>query len=177
MNQTVIKGLFFLAVCLLGQHAYAQQTSPSNPLDDVPEAMPFDIPYGTSINLEKANQLLSAAVSEAKKRNWKLNIAVVDASGQLLAFNRMDGAQIASIAISEHKARAAAQFRRETKAFENAIYLQKNNAPITIDGVIASRGGIPLIENGKLIGAIGCSGATGSQDEVICKAAASLINK
>ena len=83
----------------------------------------------------------------------------------------MDGAQLASIAIAEHKARASAKFRRPTRAFEDAV--QRGVAYIaTLDDIVASRGGIPLIEDGKLIGAIGCSGGTGSQDEVICTAGA-----
>ena len=104
-----------------------------------------------------------------------MNIAVVDSGGNLVAFQRMDGAQLASIQISEHKAKAAAIFRRETKAFENAVQLSNLNYIITLDGVIASRGGIPIVEGGKLIGAIGCSGGTGSQDEVICKAGAAAV--
>jgi uncharacterized protein GlcG (DUF336 family) len=87
----------------------------------------------------------------------------------------MDGAQLASISIAEHKARDAARWRRETKVFENAIQLTNFNYIITLDGVIASRGGIPLVEGGKIIGAIGCSGGTGSQDEVVAKAGAALI--
>ena len=139
--------------------------------------MPFDIPYGNSITLEKADQLVSAALTEAKKRNWKMNIAVVDPSGAMISFKRMDGAQLASIAIAEHKARVAARFRRDTKLLENAVNVAKLNYVITLDDVIASRGGIPLVENGKLIGAIGCSGGTGSQDELVCKVGAALINK
>lgn len=87
----------------------------------------------------------------------------------------MDGAQLASIQISEHKARAAAQFRRETKVWENGIQVNGFNYIPTLDGVIASRGGIPLVEEGKLVGAIGCSGGTGSQDEVACKAGAAIF--
>ncbi len=87
----------------------------------------------------------------------------------------MDGAQLASIQVSEHKARAAAIYRRETKAFENGIQKGGFNYLMTLDGVIASRGGIPLIEGGRIIGAIGCSGGTGSQDEVSCKASAATI--
>ena len=100
---------------------------------------------------------------------------MVDSGGNLVAFQRMDGAQLASIQVSEHKARSAATFRRETKAFEDAI--QQKNAPyvMTLDGVIGSRGGIPLIEDGKLVGAIGCSGGTGSQDEMACKAGAATV--
>jgi len=86
----------------------------------------------------------------------------------------MDGAQLASIAISEHKARTAATFRRETKIFESGI--QGGLVyQVTLDGVIGSRGGIPIIEGGKLIGAIGASGGAGSQDEVSCKAGAATI--
>ena len=89
----------------------------------------------------------------------------------------MDGAQLGSIAISEHKARTAAKFRRATKAFEEGIQKNDYKYQLTLDDVIASRGGIPLIEDGKLIGAIGCSGGAGSQDEVACTAGAATINK
>ena len=106
-----------------------------------------------------------------------MNIAVVDSGGNLVAFQRMDGAQLASISIAEHKARTAAKFRRDTKLFENAINVSKLNYALTLDDIIASRGGIPLVENGKLIGAIGCSGGTGSQDEAACKAGSALVNK
>ncbi len=83
--------------------------------------MPFDVPYGPPIGVDRARSLIAAATEEAKKHGWKLNVAVVDAGGNLVAFERMDGAQLASIAISEHKARTAVTFRRETKAFENGI--------------------------------------------------------
>lgn len=155
--------------------AFAQQPPPSNPLDAVPEKMPFDVPYGATISLDRAEAAIAAAVAEAKKRDWKMNVAVVDSGANLVAFQRMDGAQLASIAISEHKARTAAKFRRETKAFETGIQQGGLNYLLTLDDLVASRGGIPLIEGGKLIGAIGCSGGTGSQDEVVCKAAAATI--
>src|SRR6202790_523294 len=153
----------------------AQQAPPPNPLDAVPDKMPFDVPYGAPISLERAEAAIAATVAEAKKHDWKLNIAVVDSGGNLVAFQRMNGAQLASIQVSEHKARAAATFRRETKAFENAIQQNNFNYVMTVDGVIASRGGIPLVEGGKLIGAIGCSGGTGSQDEVACKVGAATV--
>ena len=153
----------------------AQTPPAANPLDAVPENMPFDIPYGAPISLERTEAAIAAAVAEAKKHNWKLNIAVVDSGANLVAFQRMDGAQLASIAISEHKARAAASFRRETHVVEDGIQLKQNYYTLTLDGVIASRGGVPLIQGGKLIGAIGCSGGTGSQDEVACKAGAASV--
>ena len=159
------------------QQTPAPATSGSNPLDVVPDKMPFDVPYGVPIALERATVAINAAIAEAKKHDWKMNVAVVDSGGNLVAFQRMDGAQLASIPISEHKARAAVTFRRETKAWENAIQTNGLNYVMTLDGVIASRGGIPLIEGGKIVGGIGCSGATGSQDEVACKAGVAALQK
>jgi len=169
--------LLALAATGLGVSVSGQaQTPPAvNPLDAVPENMPFDVPYGAPISLDQAQIAIAAAIAEAKKHHWKLNVAVVDSGANLVAFQRMDGAQLASIAVAQHKARAAASFRRETRAFEDGIQLKQNYYILSLDGVIASRGGIPLLEGGKLIGAIGCSGGTGSQDEVVCKAGAATI--
>jgi len=147
-----------------------------NPMDVIPEKMPFSTPYGAPISLQKAQEAVQAAVAEANKRGWPLNIAVVDSGGNLVTFARMDGAQLASIAIAEHKATAAAKFRRPTRIFEEGV--QKGFVYLTtLDGIVASRGGIPLVEGGKIIGAIGCSGGTGSQDEVVCTAGADTVNK
>jgi glc operon protein GlcG len=159
------------------QQTAAPATSGSNPLDVVPDKMPFDVPYGAPIALARATVALNAAVAEANKHDWKLNVAVVDSGGNLVAFQRMDGAQLASIQISEHKARAAVTFRRETKAWENAIQTNGFHYVMTLDGVIASRGGIPLVEGGRIVGGIGCSGGTSSQDEVVCKAGAAALQK
>jgi glc operon protein GlcG len=169
-------GLIATGAAHAQQPAQQAPASAQNPLDVVPDKMPFNTPYGAPISLQKAHDAIQAAVAEANKRGWQLNVAVVDSGGSLVSFARMDGAQLASIAISEHKARAAVKFRRPTKIFEDAI--QKGVVYIaTLDDVVASRGGIPLIEDGKLIGAIGCSGGTGSQDEVACMAGAATINK
>jgi uncharacterized protein GlcG (DUF336 family) len=106
-----------------------------------------------------------------------MNVAVADSGGNLVAFQRMDGAMLASIQIAQHKARAAATFRRPTKIFEDGIQLMGLNYLLAFDGVIASRGGIPLIDRGVIIGAIGCSGGTDSQDGVVSEAGAALINQ
>src|SRR5690348_11999736 len=151
--------------------------SSTNPLDFVPDEIPFDIPYGPPISLDRAEAVIHAALAEAKKRNWKMNVAVVDSGGNLVAFQRMDGAMLASIQIAEHKARAAATFRRPTKIFEDGIQLMHLNYLLAFDGVIASRGGIPLIDQGVIIGAIGCSGGTDSQDDLVSKAGAAVINQ
>jgi uncharacterized protein GlcG (DUF336 family) len=173
MRSHVLTGLIFGTALLAAGAAQAQAPQPPD-RDAIPDKMPFNAPYGMPISAERAEQVIQAAAAEAKKRGWPMNISVLDSGGNLVAFERMDGAQLASIEISQHKARAAVTFRRETKAFENGIQNGLNYL-ITLDGVIGSRGGIPLIEGGKLIGAIGCSGGTGSQDEVIAKAGAALI--
>jgi glc operon protein GlcG len=155
----------------------ALRPTESNPLDFVPDKIPFDTPYGPPISLDRAQAVIHAAVAEAKKRDWKMNVAVVDSGGNLVAFQRMDGAMLASIQIAEHKARAAATFRRETKVFEDGVNLMHLNYLLAFDGIIASRGGIPLIEQGVIIGAIGCSGGADSQDEIVSKAGAAVINE
>jgi glc operon protein GlcG len=149
----------------------------SNPLDVIPDEMPFDVPYGRPISLVQARAVIQAAVAEARKRDWKMNVAVADSGGNLVAFERMDGAMLASIQIAQHKARAAVTFRRPTKVFEDGINLMHLNYLLAFDGIIASRGGIPLIVQGDIIGAIGCSGGTDSQDEVVSKAGAAVINQ
>ena len=171
-----IRAAFAICIAGLALAASAQQPQQPNPMDVVPDKMPNDIPYGTPVTLERAQAAINAAVAESNKRGWKLNVTVVDSGANLVAFARMDGAQIGSIAISEHKARASVKFRRETKAFEAGIQAG-NNYLITLDDVIGSRGGIPLMDGGRMVGAIGCSGGTGSQDEVVCRAGADAVKR
>ena len=173
MQNHILTSLIAGAAVLVAGAAHAQQPAPPN-LDAIPDQMPFNVPYGAPIGADKAHELIVAAVTEAKKRGWPMNISVVDSGGNLVAFHRMDGAQLASIEISQHKARAAVKFRRETKALEGAVQNGLTYV-LTLDDVIASRGGIPLVDGGKIIGAIGVSGGAGSQDEVIAKAGAALI--
>jgi glc operon protein GlcG len=176
MRSKILTSMLVSAALLAGTDLKAQAPPPAN-LDAIPEKMPFSNPYGAPISAQRAQSLIQAASAEALRRGWAMNIAVVDSGANLVAFLRMDGAQLASIAVSEHKARTAAKFRRPTKAFEDAVQKSDYKYSLSLDDVIASRGGIPLIEDGKVIGAIGCSGGTGSQDEVVCTAAAVLINK
>jgi glc operon protein GlcG len=145
MRRHAIARLAFVAVLLAAGAASSQQPPANDPADAIPDQMPFNIPYGMAIGIDHARELVAAATAEAKKRGWPMNIAVVDPSGNLVAFERMDGAQLASIEIAQHKARVAARFRRETRIFEKAINLSNVNSLITLDGVIASRGGIPLV--------------------------------
>jgi glc operon protein GlcG len=156
--------------------AAAPATPPAPPsAGGTPDAMPFDIPYGQSIGLEHAKQVMAAAEAEAKKRNWKMNIAVVDTNGELVQFERMEGAQIASGSISIGKARTAARFRRESRVFYNAFETGHGYVATLDPTLVASPGGFPLVEGGKLIGAVGCSGGTGDQDATICKVGAEIV--
>jgi glc operon protein GlcG len=168
------------AIAAISTPSLAQTPAPATPpaqpsAGGTPDAMPFDIPYGVSIGLERAKQVMAAAEAEAKRRNWKMNIAVVDTNGELVQFERMEGAQIASGPISVGKARTAARFRRESRVFYNA-YETGHAYTGTLDpGLVASPGGFPLVEGGKLIGAVGCSGGTGDQDAAICKVGAEVV--
>jgi glc operon protein GlcG len=176
---------FSLAACAIvwmssSALAQGQTPAPAAPpaqpaAGGTPDVMPFDIPYGQSIGLEKAKQVMAAAEAEAKKRNWKMNIAVVDTNGEIVMFERMEGAQIASGNISIGKARTAARFRRESRAFYNAFETGHGYVSTLDPTLVASPGGFPLVEGGKLIGAVGCSGGTGDQDAAICKMGAEVV--
>lgn len=173
---TMIAAAFCFAVTASSGALAQVPPNPDNPNDTVPDAMPFNVPYGETINLESAKKVAAAAADEAKKRNWKMCISIVAPSGDLVYFERMDDCQYASISISQHKARVAAKYRRPTLVFETLMgkgpyfsYLA------TLDDVVASRGGNPLVVGGKLVGAIGVSGGTGSQDDVISKAGVAAL--
>src|ERR1039458_4093495 len=121
------------------------------------------------MNIEAAKRVAAAAIAETTKRNWNaFCVSVVNPSGDLVYFEKQDNCQYASIGISQHKARTAARYRRPTLVFETLIGKGPYFAYLTtLDDVIASRGGNPLIEIGKIIGAIGVSGGSGSQDNVV----------
>ena len=179
MRPIISMTLAACAVAAVSSLALAQTPTPAPATPPAaggtPDKMPFDIPYGTSIGLEQASKLMAAADAEAKKRNWKMNIAIVDTNGELVQFERMEGAQIASVTISINKARTAARFRRESRLFYNAFEGGHGYVATLDPTLVASPGGFPLVANGKLIGAIGCSGGTGDQDALICKVGADLV--
>lgn len=179
MRVRVLTAVILGAALLGGGQGNAQQPAApaTSPLDVIPDKMPFNTPYGPPISAQRAQAAIQAAMAEAAKHDWQVNIAVVDSGANLVAFLRMDGALLASIPIAEHKARAAVKYRRPTRVFEDAVQKSDYKFILSLDDVIASRGGIPLIEDGKIIGAIGCSGGTGSQDEAVCTVGAATINK
>ncbi len=154
---------------LVSTGAFAQvPPNPDNPNDAIPDAL-TPPPYGEPINLETARKVAAAALAETAKRNWNaFCIAVVNPSGELVYFEKQDNCQYASITIAQHKARTAARYRRPTLVFETLIGKGPYFAYLTtLDDVIGSRGGNPLVVDGKIIGAIGVSGGSGSQDNVV----------
>jgi uncharacterized protein GlcG (DUF336 family) len=147
----------------LGSAALAQQpASPPAPAVD----------YGPPITNEQAKTVAAAALAEAKKNNWRMAFTVVGPAGELVYFEKMDGAQLASTEISQGKARTAVMFRRPSKAFADQ-YAAGNTSFLTFpEKPVASEGGIPINVNGKIIGAIGASGGTGQQDGMAASAGA-----
>ncbi len=162
---------------LMSTGAFAQvPPDPANPNETIPEAMAPPA-YGEAINLETAKKVAAAARAEVDKRKWRgMCIAVVGPTGDLVYFEKDDFCQYASVTISQHKARTSARYRRPTVVFERLLGKGPFFAYLpTLDDVIMSRGGNPLMADGKVIGAIGVSGGAGSQDDVISQAGVAAL--
>lgn len=131
--------------------------------------------YGVPIGLDAAKKAADVAVAEAAKiTTTPYVIAIVDPDGELIYFEREDNAQIGSVQIAIDKARSAALFRRPTKVFGDALDKGRTGL-LTLHGVLASEGGLPLVADGKVVGAIGASGGTGTQDGQVAKAGAATL--
>lgn len=168
MDMRVWPALLVGAGLMLGIPAHAQ----------VPPAPPPPPPeYGLPISNEQAKAAAAAAIEEAKKNNWRMAIAIVGPDGGLIYFERMDGTQNASGKLAEAKARTSALFRRASKVFADQFAAGNTGFMSFPDDArpIASEGGIPIVVNGKLIGAIGVSGGSGQQDGVVATAAANAV--
>ncbi len=132
--------------------------------------------YGAPISLENAKKAAAPALAEAAKNNWYIAVAIVDPSGNLVYYEKMDNTQIGSANVSVAKARTAAQFKRPTKAFQDALASGGENLrTLGLPGVVPAEGGIPLLIEGKIVGAIGVSGMTSAQDAQCAKAGAELF--
>lgn len=127
--------------------------------------------YGTSINYETARRVVAAAIADAKRQSLPMAVAVVDNAGQLVAFERLDNTQTASILVSQDKAVSAAMYRRTTKVFQDLVAGGGVGLRVlTLRNANAVEGGVPLVVDGKIIGAIGVSGGSSDQDGVVAKA-------
>lgn len=122
------------------------------------------------ITLEAAKKMAAAAEAEARTNGWNVAITIVDASGGLILFQKLDETQPGSVAISQGKARTAALFKRPTKMLEDMVAGGKT-AFLAVDGMLPIQGGLPVVVDGKVIGAVGVSGVTSAQDEQVAAAA------
>ena len=133
-------------------------------------------PYGASISLESARKLAALSVAEAGRNGWKMAIAVVDIAGDLVYFEKMDGTQVASVNIAQDKARSSVRFKRPTKAMQDI--LAGGGAGVrflALQGAVPVEGGLPIVMDGKIVGAIGASGGTSEQDGQAAKAGADSV--
>jgi glc operon protein GlcG len=139
-------------------------------------APPPQIPYGVSISTDSAKQVAAAAVAESVKNRFKMAIAIVDTGGHLVYFERMQDTQTGSVELAIEKAKTSALFRRPTKLFQDGVAGGGEGLRLLrLTGAIPIDGGMPIIQDGKVVGAIGISGGSGDQDGHIAKAGASAV--
>ena len=132
--------------------------------------------YGEPISLENAKKAAGPATAEARKNGWLMAIAVVDPSGNLVYFEKMDGTQTGSVPIAIDKARSAALFKRPTKALQDTLAAGGEGLRVLgLQGAVPVEGGLPLVMDGKFVGAIGVSGGTSPQDGQCAKAGADTV--
>ncbi len=141
-----------------------------------PPAAPSIIPYGVSISAEAAKKVAAAAIAEARKNNWAMALAVVDTGGYLVYFERMPDTQLGSVEVAIEKAKSAALFRRPTKSFQDTVAAGGDGLRmLRLPGAIPVEGGVPLIVDGKLVGAVGASGGSSDQDGRTAQAGAAAM--
>jgi len=129
-------------------------------------------PYGPSVDLAAAKKTAAAALDEARRNQWQMAVAVVDPSGNLTYFEKMDGTQLGSVAVSIDKARSAALFKRPTKAFQDTLAAGGDGLRVLrLAAAVPIEGGVPLVVGGAIVGAVGVSGGTSAQDGQCAEAA------
>jgi glc operon protein GlcG len=126
------------------------------------------------LTLEAARGAVAAAETEARRNSWRVSIAVVDAAGELVAFQRMDDAPLTSVHIAQGKARTAARFRRPTRGLDSAVTAGRT-ALLAFEGIMPVEGGVPIVVNGRVVGAVGVSGVTSQQDAQCAQAGANAV--
>jgi uncharacterized protein GlcG (DUF336 family) len=133
-------------------------------------------PYGAPIGVEDAKKAAAAALAEARKNNWTMAVAVTDIGGDLVYFEKMDGTQTGSVKVALGKARSAALFKRPTKVFQDIVAGGGNGLRILrLEGAVPIEGGVPLVMEGKIVGAIGLSGGISDQDGQCAMAGADAV--
>jgi uncharacterized protein GlcG (DUF336 family) len=139
-----------------------------------PQMMPN--PYGPPVSVDDAKKAAAVALAEARKNNWKMAVAIVDPNGDLIYYEKMDNTQLGSSQVSIAKARSAARFKRPTKAFQDGVAAGGAGLRILgLEGAVPVEGGIPIVMDGKIVGAIGVSGDTSEHDAVCSQAGANAL--
>jgi len=133
-----------------------------------------ELPTKKTLPLAVAKQIAAAAEQHARENQWNVCIAIVDDGGHLIYFQRMDGVQTGSVHVSQRKAQSAIGFKRPTKTFEESV-AGGRNALLGLPGAVPLEGGVPLVADGQMIGAIGVSGVTAQQDGMIAQAGADAL--
>jgi glc operon protein GlcG len=132
--------------------------------------------YGPTVTLEQTKKVLAAAEAEAIRQGWNVAIAVVDTAGNLVGFWKRDDTQSASVMVAQDKARTAALYKRPSKAFQDMVAGGGLGLRVmTMRDVVAAEGGVPLVVNGKIIGAVGVSGVNSDQDGIVATAGAAIL--
>jgi len=143
---------------------------------ETPLPPPPSIPYGTPIGTEDAKRVAAAAIAEARRNNWNMAIAIVDGGGYLVYFERMPNTQLASVDLAIEKARTSALFRRPTKVFQDVVAGGGDGLRVLrLTGAIPNEGGVPIVIEGKIVGAIGISGGSVEQDGQAARAGAGSL--
>jgi glc operon protein GlcG len=139
-------------------------------------AAPPPVPYGPPINIETSKKVAAAAIAEARRQGFTMAIAIVDPAGDLVSFEKMDNTQAASVAIALDKARSSARFKRPTKAMQDILAAGGEGLRfLALEGAIPVEGGIPIMMDGKIVGAIGTSGGSAEQDGQIARAGTAAV--
>jgi uncharacterized protein GlcG (DUF336 family) len=160
-SRFALNSLVTLTILFFAATAYAQQ-------------MPN--PYGPPISLENAKKAAAAALAEARKNNWTMALAIVDPSGTLVYYEKIDNTQIGSAHVAISKARSSAIFKRPTKAFEDALAKGGDGLrTLGLEGAVPLEGGVPIVMDGKIVGAIGMSGGTSAQDAQCAQIGAEVL--
>lgn len=132
--------------------------------------------YGPPINLDAAKKAAASAIAEARKNNWTMAVAIIDIGGDLVYFEKMDGTQTGSVRVAIDKARSAALFKRPTKVWQDLVAAGGAGLRILgLEGAVPIEGGLPLLMDDKIVGAIGVSGGTAAQDGLVAKAGADTL--
>jgi uncharacterized protein GlcG (DUF336 family) len=132
-------------------------------------------PYG-AITLADGKKAAAPALAEASRNNWAMAVAVVDGAGDLVYFERMDATQSGSVVVAIDKARSAARFKRPTKVFQDMLAAGGEGWRVLgLQGAVPVEGGVPIVIDGKIVGAIGVSGGTSPQDGQCARAGAEAM--